>query len=106
MQIIVAPPGALSEGSQPWSCRGLLDVTGLRLQVLSLLDRALSTEDDVICRLQGQALFRKKTLLDMDVAEAVHSSVPQHNMEGQHGGIVPPGVWVRWFEVTVHGQLP
>lgn len=71
-----------------------------------LLDRALRTKGDVVCRLEGQILLLKETLLDADVMEAVHVSVSSHHIKGQHGRIVKhPGGQVRRSEGALRGQL-
>lgn len=91
----------------PGNGRGPLDLTGRRLQVLLLPDGTLSTECDVACRLERQALPNEDTLLELDVAVVAHGSLPQHNIEGQHGKIgVQPCSQVRCPVVTVHVQLP
>lgn len=113
--IVVTPPAAFGEGSQPASgrvptsghTRGLLYVTGLRPQVSMLLDCALRAEGDVVCRLEGEVLLREEMPLVMDVTEAARESVRCHHIEGHHGRLViQPGGRVRRPEVAIHGDLP
>lgn len=87
--------------------RGLLDVTGLRLQVLLLHDGALRTEGYAICCLEQYILLCKETLLDMGVAEVSHKSVLQHSIEGQHCGFgIQLGGRVGCPKFTVRSQVP